>query len=115
MQTQKRPVYTKVQLGKYFDRLKLPIKHRKYDVSNESAENALEYLSLLQKHHLVAIPFENLSLHYSSHRKSRSIQMNSTRRLSRAMAEADTAWRTLAFSGYYFDRLASSSIRQEHE
>ena len=38
-------------------------------MSNESAENALEYLSLLQKHHLAAIPFENLSLHYSSHRQ----------------------------------------------
>ena len=69
MQPQERPVYTRVQLGRYFDRLGLPIKHRKYNVSNESAENALEYLSLLQKHHLVAIPFENLSLHYSSHRQ----------------------------------------------
>lgn len=28
----------------------------------------LETLKTLQKHHLAAIPFENLSLHYSSHR-----------------------------------------------
>ncbi|OCL13817.1 arylamine N-acetyltransferase 1 [Glonium stellatum] len=69
MQTQERPVYTKVQLDRYFDRLKLPTPSRKYDVSSASAEDALEYLSVLQKHHLAAIPFENLTLHYSPHRQ----------------------------------------------
>lgn len=28
----------------------------------------MEYLSLLQKYNLVAVPFENLTLHYSPHR-----------------------------------------------
>jgi hypothetical protein len=32
---------------------------------SEEATKALNFLSLLQRHHLAAIPFENLSLHYS--------------------------------------------------
>lgn len=64
---QPRPVYSKEQIWKYFERLKLPEKDRKYDVSGLSAADALEYLTLLQKHQLAEVPFENLTLHYSAH------------------------------------------------
>ncbi|KAF3006493.1 N-terminal acetyltransferase [Curvularia kusanoi] len=64
---QQRPSYTKEQISKYFDRLKLSEKDQKYDVASLSAENTLKYLALLQKQHLANIPFENLTLHYSAH------------------------------------------------
>lgn len=38
-------------------------------VANLTPEDALQYLSLLQKRHLIHIPFENLTLHYSAHRQ----------------------------------------------
>ncbi|KAJ4295225.1 hypothetical protein N0V90_007236 [Kalmusia sp. IMI 367209] len=69
MSSPQRPVYTPEQIAKYFDRLKLPEQQRKYDVTGLSPEDALSYLALLQKHHLVEIPFENLSLHYSIHHR----------------------------------------------
>jgi arylamine N-acetyltransferase len=62
-----RVKYTKEQLSQYFDRLSIPEEKRQYDVSSLNNEDALTYLALLQKHQLVSIPFENLSLHYSSH------------------------------------------------
>jgi len=37
---------------------------------NASAEDVLDYLSALQKHHLASVPFENLSLHYSKEHKN---------------------------------------------
>ncbi|KAJ4361455.1 hypothetical protein N0V95_001872 [Ascochyta clinopodiicola] len=64
---QPRPSYTREQIFKYFERLKLPEKDRKYGVADLSPEDALAYLTLLQKHHLTEIPFENLALHYSAH------------------------------------------------
>jgi arylamine N-acetyltransferase len=62
------PTYTHDQITKYFDRLELPDGQRKYSVADLNDHEALEYLALLQKLHLAAIPFENLSLHYSTHR-----------------------------------------------
>lgn len=62
-----RPSYTKEQISKYFVRLKLPAKDQKYDVAELNPKDALTYLTLLQKHHLAEIPFENLTLHYSAH------------------------------------------------
>ena len=62
-----RVKYTEDQLSKYFDRLDIPENKQQYDVTNLSAEDALNYLAYLQKHQLASIPFENLSLHYSSH------------------------------------------------
>ncbi|EDU44988.1 NhoA Arylamine N-acetyltransferase [Pyrenophora tritici-repentis] len=56
------------QIANYFDRLGLPEETRKYNVSCLSPNDALEYLALLQKLQLAAIPFENISLHYSAHR-----------------------------------------------
>ena len=63
-----RTVYSVDETAKYFDRLGLPEEKRKYGVAGLSPNDALEYLTLLQKLHLAAIPFENISLHYSAHR-----------------------------------------------
>ncbi|KAF8866475.1 cysteine proteinase [Acephala macrosclerotiorum] len=49
--------YTQAQVEAYLSRVSLPEIAR--------SKGSLEYLSALQKHHLVAVPFENLSLHYS--------------------------------------------------
>lgn len=64
---QPRPSYSKEQISKYFERLNLPEKDQKYDVAGLSPEDELKYLTLLQKHNLAEIPFENLTLHYSAH------------------------------------------------
>lgn len=64
-----RVTLTKDQLSKYFERLGIPEDERQYDVANLKDEEALKYLALLQKHQLAAIPFENLTLHYSAHRQ----------------------------------------------
>lgn len=62
------PVLTPEQVESYLDRLKLPEERRIRDVAALAPEEALSYLALLQKHHLLEIPFENLALHYSPHR-----------------------------------------------
>lgn len=62
-----RPTYSRDQITKYFERLKIPEQERLYNVASETPDAALRYLTLLQKHHLVEIPFENLTLHYSTH------------------------------------------------
>lgn len=64
-----RPTYSKPQITKYFDRLTIPHNERVYDVKSLNPEDALSYLALLQKLHLANIPFENLSIHYSTHRQ----------------------------------------------
>lgn len=64
---QPRLRYTKEKIFKYFNRLNLPKEDQKYDIASLSPEEALEYLRLLQKHHLSEVPFENLNLHYSAH------------------------------------------------
>ncbi len=66
---QARLKYSEPQLTKYLNRLRIPAQNRVLDVSSMEPESALRYLALLQKHHLVEIPFENLSLNYSSHRQ----------------------------------------------
>jgi arylamine N-acetyltransferase len=62
-----RVTFTKDQVSQYLNRLKIHENQRQYDVANLSQEEALNYLALLQKHHLAEVPFENLSLHYSPH------------------------------------------------
>jgi arylamine N-acetyltransferase len=64
---QPRSVLTKDQVSQYFERLKIPESKRHYDVSHLNTDETLAYLALLQKHHLAEIPFENLTLHYSTH------------------------------------------------
>ena len=61
-----RHIYTTSQLESYFERISLPSKYR--DLSHKTGDNAprdLEFLTALQKHQLAAVPFENLSIHYS--------------------------------------------------
>lgn len=60
--------YSDAQLAKYFDRVRIPRSSRLFDVSSLDGEEQLRYLSLLIKHQLTSIPFENLTLHYSWHR-----------------------------------------------
>ncbi|KAF2001866.1 arylamine N-acetyltransferase 1 [Amniculicola lignicola CBS 123094] len=64
-----RPTYSKPRITQYFSRLKLTEEQRIYDVAGLKPEDALRYLTHLQQHHLVEIPFENLTLHYSHHRQ----------------------------------------------
>jgi arylamine N-acetyltransferase len=64
-----RATYSQDQITAYFNRLKLPEQERKYHVAELSPEAALAYLTRLQQLHLAAIPFENLTLHYSFHRQ----------------------------------------------
>ncbi|UPL02864.1 hypothetical protein LCI18_013798 [Fusarium solani-melongenae] len=61
-------VYNETQLQCYFDRVGLPNSDRHLTVVGLSAERQLEILTVLQKHQLVQVPFENLTLHYSWHR-----------------------------------------------
>ena len=62
-------VFNNDQIKAYFDRIELPEEKRQYAVADENPHVQLEYLTLLQKHHLVHIPFENLTLHYSPYRQ----------------------------------------------
>lgn len=55
------PLLTQSQTTQYLTRLSLP--------SSPQLSPSLSTLALLQKHQLAAIPFENLSLHYSPHRQ----------------------------------------------
>ncbi|KAK6070671.1 arylamine n-acetyltransferase 1 [Seiridium cupressi] len=56
------------QLADYYARIALPKDKHSLSTGNLSNEEQLRYLELLKKHHLVNIPFENLTLHYSWHR-----------------------------------------------
>lgn len=66
---QDRPVLSPQQTAQYLDRLQIPEDQRIYDVAALKPEHAYQYLALLQKHQLVQVPFENLTLHYSPHRQ----------------------------------------------
>ncbi len=61
-----RPTFTTAQISRYFDHIGLPRKH--YDALEPGAVPDLPLLHALHVHHLAAIPYENLSLHYSAHR-----------------------------------------------
>lgn len=60
--------YDRVEIERYFDRIKLAESRRTYNVRELSDEDALSNLDLLMKLHLTNIPFENLALHYSQER-----------------------------------------------
>ncbi|CAK3879741.1 Arylamine N-acetyltransferase [Lecanosticta acicola] len=70
-----RPRYSKEQLQTYFHRIHLPKHHLaspvlKNDPSLASTqEHGLPLLRALHLYHLGNIPFENLELHYSAHKK----------------------------------------------
>ena len=67
-----RPIYSKEQLDKYFDRIKLPAKHRQSPAIQSGASSddtiALSFLRTLQRYQVASVPFENLNLHYSVQR-----------------------------------------------
>ena len=56
--------YAADQIQAFYERIRLPSQLRKPTVSGLSPEESLSFLRTLQQHTLVAIPFENLSLHY---------------------------------------------------
>jgi arylamine N-acetyltransferase len=69
-QLSRRPVYTQEQLNRYFDRISLPPKYRKPLIGDPlDSLSGLALLAALQRYHLAAVPFENLDLHYSGHRR----------------------------------------------
>ena len=61
--------YDRAEVEKYYDRIKVVKSRRVYDVRELSDDDALNHLDLLMKLHLLNIPFENLSLHYSQERQ----------------------------------------------
>ena len=63
-----RHTYTRDELEQYFDRICMPKEKRVFDVANLPDHQRLAFLHLLQKHHLVKVPWENLTQHYSWHR-----------------------------------------------
>lgn len=56
------------QVEAYLERIDLPRTVRDTLHKGDHGENALEALTTLQQYHMAAVPFENLELHYSSHR-----------------------------------------------
>jgi arylamine N-acetyltransferase len=62
-----RARFNQVQLTAYFDHVSLPVSSRIFDVSALPDDEKLQYLSLLMKHELVKVPWENIELHYSWH------------------------------------------------
>lgn len=57
-----RPTYTLSQLDQFYKRIDLPQEHRH---TPEAASLTYAFLTILQQHTLITLPFENLSLHYS--------------------------------------------------
>lgn len=58
-----RPLYSSTQLDRYFSHINF--KHPKISQEDAKGPAGLSYLTSLHKHQMAAIPFENLSLHYS--------------------------------------------------
>ncbi|TLS20550.1 uncharacterized protein PpBr36_11230 [Pyricularia pennisetigena] len=64
----KRPGYTHFEIAQYFNRIHLSPTQRIFSISNLTSVQQLAYLTLLKKHHLVSVPYENLQAHYSWHK-----------------------------------------------
>ena len=64
------PIFSRAQVDQYLDRIGIAQSDKVYDVKalDLDSNDAYDYLLLLQTHHLAHIPFENLALHYSTHR-----------------------------------------------
>ena len=70
-----RPLYSRGQLEAYLAFIGLPKPHRSSSVLSDSRkaldkEHGLPFLKTLMLFHLAKVPFENLVLHYSSHREA---------------------------------------------
>ena len=63
-----RPVYTKDQLSKFYDRIKLPTSVRER-ITSPGWSPDCGTLQTLQLHTVCSVPFECLSLHYSKDKK----------------------------------------------
>ncbi|KAJ5784197.1 N-acetyltransferase family protein [Penicillium pulvis] len=67
-----RPIYSPEQLDQYFVRINLPQKYRQSSVAQSDTrihnETSLDFLKILQRYQVAAVPFENLNLHYSVQR-----------------------------------------------
>lgn len=68
-----RPRYSSAQLRDYFTRIELPQKWLQSPVMSDPAivgtkEHGLPLLQALTRHHTCSVPFENLELHYSTHK-----------------------------------------------
>ncbi|KAH9905948.1 cysteine proteinase [Xylariomycetidae sp. FL2044] len=63
-----RPRYSHAQLEEYFERIGLPEHLRLYTILPLSDNDQLAFVTALTKHHLVKVPFENLTQHYSWHK-----------------------------------------------
>jgi arylamine N-acetyltransferase len=68
------PIYEPEQMQQYFDRIRLPERWRRHPICAETRlpgtlkdDQALEVLEVLQACQLSTVPFESISLHYSSH------------------------------------------------
>jgi arylamine N-acetyltransferase len=59
--------FTPDQVTRYLDRILLPSHVRNWLSDGPEGPRALEALALLQQHHMAAVPYENLDLHYSAH------------------------------------------------
>ncbi|KAI6477400.1 hypothetical protein MCOR13_011780, partial [Pyricularia oryzae] len=64
----KRPRYANLEITEYFNRVHLSPTQRIFSVSKLTSVQQLAYLTLLKKHHLVSVPYENLQAHYSWHK-----------------------------------------------
>lgn len=52
--------YTPEQLKLYFEHINVPI-----EVASQPTADKLEFLTVLEQHHLARIPFDSVALHYS--------------------------------------------------
>ncbi|KAF1984182.1 arylamine N-acetyltransferase 1 [Aulographum hederae CBS 113979] len=62
------PTLNPTQISQYLDRIRLT-SGRYESVTDLSPKESLDYLSRLMRYHLSAVPFENLTLHYTHHRR----------------------------------------------
>ncbi|KAL7619395.1 hypothetical protein AAE478_009934 [Parahypoxylon ruwenzoriense] len=89
-----RPRYTHTQLSQFFNRIGLPEGQRVFSVAALADSEKLEYLTVLVKHALVRIPFENLTQHYSWHRTVNVRLQHLFRKIVLPAAEGDIGGRT---------------------
>ncbi|CAM1505850.1 Fc.00g114870.m01.CDS01 [Cosmosporella sp. VM-42] len=63
-------VYSKSQIIEYFDRICLPKEYRNFDLGSQGIDPMYVglFLDRIVEQHLISVPFENLTLHYSNHR-----------------------------------------------
>lgn len=68
--------YTPSQIDEYLDYISFPAQYRLVKSGTTPPPQTLEFLTLLGAYHLSAVPYENLTLHYSkSHAVSLDLQV----------------------------------------